>query len=450
MFAHMKIKTFIIITVLTAAIFAGCATKTDGGGNDAIPEMFIVTESCAWAELVRFSYTWRLGDLSAEEIQEVHADTVAPFDYTGYSPTNAVTVTDQARITLSTNKERIEKGYIRALGYTIWKPDGTVYDDGSRQPYDSQSLRMTVDDGGNVVLTAPFVKGEYIWAVEVEFERGRVTYVFKVIVSFVTVPEAEELLTRRYPSASEIRHMGQQDIVLANLHTAADAYVFEVDIAEETALCAVSTSGGLFYFFHNGQWLALNMTLDDVARLAAKGDGLLFEDFKQYYKPNLSSAVGYNVIVYVINGGYRLVVRSKDSGKPDSVTLESVWDSGGSGIDIRYDDLAAFLLANPSQDVISEGEALEICRRLTGKELDPVSWYILGEFTGELEGDAAFARVLLDSVNALDEPCWVLRVKDTPEWGGQYYAVGKKTGGVYVCGFTETGTLVWESFTGLG
>ena len=56
------------------------------------------------------------------------------------------------------------------------------------------------------------------------------------------------------------------------------------------------------------------MTLDDVRMLSAKGAGLLFEDFQQYPGANASSSFGYYIMVYSVEGGYRLVVHSKPSG----------------------------------------------------------------------------------------------------------------------------------------
>lgn len=101
------------------------------------------------------------------------------------------------------------------------------------------------------------------------------------------------------------------------------------------------------------------MTLDDVRQLAAKGDDLLFEDLWQYKGGNASSDFERYIMVYKIEGGYRLIVHSDSTGKPDVVNLESIWESGGSGIDIRYNDVDVFLSANPSHDAITEEQARE-------------------------------------------------------------------------------------------
>jgi len=174
------------------------------------------------------------------------------------------------------------------------------------------------------------------------------------------------------------------------------------------------------------------MTLNDVRELAAKGDGLLFEDLQQYQGGNASSDFNYNIMVYSVAGGYRLVVHSKSHSKPDRVNLESVWEDGGSGIDIRYNDVDEFLQTNPSQKPITADEALGIAQVILGVELESVSWHILADWPGRADYDAAFAQALLDSTYAISEPCWVLRVKGTAEWGGRYYAVGKKSSALYI------------------
>ena len=89
------------------------------------------------------------------------------------------------------------------------------------------------------------------------------------------------------------------------------------------------------------------MTLDDVRELSARGDKLLFEDLRNYKGENVSINLDYYIMVYDIEGGYRLVVSSKGSGKPNTANLVSVWESGGSGIDIRYNDVDSFLQATP-------------------------------------------------------------------------------------------------------
>ena len=101
----------------------------------------------------------------------------------------------------------------------------------------------------------------------------------------------------------------------------------------------------------------LAVTLEDVRTLSKKGDGLLFEDFQKYKGANASSGLGYYIMVYGVEGGYRLIVCSNQGGKPDSVNLESVWESSGSGIDIRYGDIDVFLSKRPVIMQVKDGTA---------------------------------------------------------------------------------------------
>ena len=192
-----------------------------------------------------------------------------------------------------------------------------------------------------------------------------------------------------------------------------------------------------------GNFDGKDMTLDDVRALAAKGVGLQFDDLRPYRGANFSSSFDRYVMVYGVAGGYRLVVHAGQTGAPDSVNLESVWAEGGSGIDIRYNDVDAFLQAQPSQDAIPEKEAQDMAQSQLCMSLAPVSWEILGEWPERTDADAAFARALLDSMEAIGEPCWVFRIQATAEWGGLYYAVGKKSGAIFMGGFENDGPDFW-------
>jgi beta-lactamase regulating signal transducer with metallopeptidase domain len=103
-----------------------------------------------------------------------------------------------------------------------------------------------------------------------------------------------------------------------------------------------------------------NMTLNDVRMLAQKGDALKFEDFSDFKGGDASSNINYNIMVYGVEGGYRLIVRS-DGKHIDSANLERIWDSGGSGIDIRYSDVDEFVKSHPSSEATkSEPTSLKL------------------------------------------------------------------------------------------
>lgn len=91
------------------------------------------------------------------------------------------------------------------------------------------------------------------------------------------------------------------------------------------------------------------LTLDDIRKLAQKGKALTFEDFEGFRGADVSSNLDYHIMVYTVEGGYRLLVRS-DGKILDSISLESIWESGGIGIDIRHEDIDAFIKRHPSHE----------------------------------------------------------------------------------------------------
>jgi len=176
-----------------------------------------------------------------------------------------------------------------------------------------------------------------------------------------------------------------------------------------------------------GNFDGKDMTLDDVRELAAKGDELLFEDLRQYKGGNVSSRFGSYLMVYGVAGGYRLIAGSEDStGKPYRVDLESIWENGGSGIDIRYNDVDEFLRAHPSQDSITEGQAIEILNKWAAS---PAS---------------AFKSLGTDLEPG--EACWVFNNESAAELGRRF-AVGKRSGAVYIGRAQADGSMEWHKMS---
>ena len=97
------------------------------------------------------------------------------------------------------------------------------------------------------------------------------------------------------------------------------------------------------------------MSVDDLRALAAKGDGLQFEDFAEYRCLNVSSNLDSYLNLYQIEAPYRLIVGADSNGQLTRVTLEGVWEDGGTGIDIRYDDLETFINDRPIHMYLKEG-----------------------------------------------------------------------------------------------
>lgn len=94
---------------------------------------------------------------------------------------------------------------------------------------------------------------------------------------------------------------------------------------------------------YSGNPYGEEMTLDDVRALSAKGAELTFEDLAPFAGGDVSSNMNSVLMVYGVKDDYRLIVSGKGKGKPDRADLEHIYANGGSGIDIRYYDVDAFL-----------------------------------------------------------------------------------------------------------
>ena len=101
------------------------------------------------------------------------------------------------------------------------------------------------------------------------------------------------------------------------------------------------------------------LSVREVRTLSEKGDRLRFEDFKGFSGIDVSSNLDYHIMLYGVEGGYRLIVRT-DGEKIDSAQLERIWDSGGSGIDIRYNDVDEFIESHPSNEEIESWRGIGI------------------------------------------------------------------------------------------
>ena len=125
------------------------------------------------AQLLSFGYT------SDKAEQSVIACGIAP--YQGNYMDNNTLVLDgesgQNQILLSPQGASFSR-------YRIYRPDGTVYDDGTRTVYDSLSLRVMNSDKG-ICLIAPFHTGEFIYEIELNWpEQGlAVIYGLKIVMT---------------------------------------------------------------------------------------------------------------------------------------------------------------------------------------------------------------------------------------------------------------------------
>ncbi len=125
------------------------------------------------AQLLSFGYT------SDKAGQSVIACGIAPYQG-DYSDSNTLVLDGE----IGQNQILLTPQGASFSQYRIYRPDGTVYDDGTRTLYDSLSLRVINSDKG-ICLIAPFHTGEYIYEVVLNWpDQGlTVTYGLKVVMT---------------------------------------------------------------------------------------------------------------------------------------------------------------------------------------------------------------------------------------------------------------------------
>lgn len=172
-----------------------------------------------------------------------------------------------------------------------------------------------------------------------------------------------------------------------------------------------------------------NMTLDDLRALSSKGDGLLFEDLHEYNGVKFSTVSGRYINVYDVEGGYRLLVQSSSTGKPDAVYFESIWEYRGTGIDFRYEDIEEYLRNTPSREYVTEEQA----------------WQLLTSLNDYLWGSNP--PPAYDPQGTTHEPgeeCWEFHINNAdPDitYSPWIWAVGKSSGAIYA--FYDGDEVAW-------
>jgi beta-lactamase regulating signal transducer with metallopeptidase domain len=190
---------------------------------------------------------------------------------------------------------------------------------------------------------------------------------------------------------------------------------------------------GSIYISDTEGFVNIELTLDEVRALAAKGGALASHDLPLLRPSPLSSfSGGYNPTLYGVEGGYRLLISFNDTANPEngikSTALESVWENGGSGIDIRYNDVDAFIAAHPSSPVITDDESLAIAREATGRDVTIIDvdwWEYADGFPHESINPEK--QKLSESLHTIAQP--VIPLIDE---NGNFLAVGKRDGAVYI------------------
>ncbi len=249
--------------------------------------------------------------------------------------------------------------------YKIYLPDGTVYDDGTRTPYDSLGSRVMYSEKG-VCLIAPFQTGEYIYEVVLSWpEQGlEVTYGLKVVMTGEESDYDRALrnVFRAYGDGNPLIAVSLVDkYTIANGVSSSPRYLFKVEnIPYGPIYVEVSQHSGEIITEKQDpdKWLVdppyvgnqgyvsgdiverRPMTLPDVIALSKLGMDLTWEDLVGFEGRDIGS--GLFVIIYEIDPEFYLLVGDgKTTGKPMYAELNSV--SRGASCDIRQQDAEAFI-----------------------------------------------------------------------------------------------------------
>lgn len=162
-----KRKLIIAIASLLVIGVAGTLFLTVGRNTD-IPPLYVSAINAQSIEAERFSYHWNFGR------GEVIADAVNPTGW-DYPAKNTITVVTDQELRISTQKGSREKNYLdgaQAVKLLVFNLDGTPYAGETDSTYLSEAF----------LIQSPKEVGTYIYTADIEYDRGTVTYGFKVVV----------------------------------------------------------------------------------------------------------------------------------------------------------------------------------------------------------------------------------------------------------------------------
>ena len=384
-----KPSRIIIIAAVTlvAALSVGLALNRAGGNtNFDIPDI-TATEMIdgAQAKALRFGYSWFDGK------NGVVADAIAPWQGE-YTDENTLVIDGemgQNSIALSAEKPM-------TASYVIYLPDGTVYDNGTREPHDSLStcLRWTKDNAISII--APFEPGEYIYEVTIGWKENdlKVTYGLKLVMTGKrnAYDEALHVIWNHHNDALSVAYKGLE--TLPDAEYAGDCYVFEAELPDGMVRAAVSKEHGIFFTYRDGTWFAYTgvaewngatryMTLDDVRAIGQKiGPDLTMEDLSGFIGEDVGS--GLYVMQYNIeDASYFLVVGSGDGKTVMYANLVHAVNGGTNEfIDIRYYDVDKFI-ADETKELVAAASDSGVKMIIENVDLSGISFII--ENTSERE-----------------------------------------------------------------
>jgi len=187
------------------------------------------------------------------------------------------------------------------------------------------------------------------------------------------------------------------------------------------------------------------ITLDELRTLVAKGKSLSFEDLAPVYKwINFSNTMGNYNMVFTVEGGYRLQALAEQDKKITHLSLQRIWDENVGGIDIRYNDVDEFILANPSHPALTIDEMKLLARKYSKNDLTLIElewWEYEDEFPYHCKDPKK--QVLRESLDALwdTEEATLEMFVDTAE---NYFAVCRKNGNVYLYDIETNQKPTWN------
>ena len=349
-------RIIIIVAIVVVAVLTLClvVNRSNTDSTVTIPDIIATdTINGSQAKGLTFGYSWNDGKKAVE------ADSIVPWQGE-YASENTLVLDGQMgqnMIALSVEKPISAR-------YEVYMPDGSLYDDGSREVYESRgTLLYWTEDKSGIGIIAPFEPGEYYYAVTIGWEKHEltVTYGFKIITTgeYNSYDEALRIVWEHNTDAMSVTLTGSE--ILPGAEYAGDCYTFDIDYSNRTERVAVSKDQGIYFTYNENTWFAFTgaaeqsnnakkyMTLADVRAIAQKiGPDLVMSDLsdfvgERYYGDN--STPGLQVTqYYIFDAPYLLVVGSLDGENLlSSDFIHAVEGGTNESIDIRYYDVDKFI-----------------------------------------------------------------------------------------------------------
>ena len=186
-------------------------------------------------------------------------------------------------------------------------------------------------------------------------------------------------------------------------------------------------------FVPSGGWLGNPnakeiITFDDLRALSAKGDALTLKDLGEYRGMNFSNTMGAYNLVFGVEGGYRFQALAGVDGILTRTALESIWEDGGSGIDIRYGNVDEFLRTHPSNPALTIEEMKAAAEKYWGRTVTEITlewWDYADEFPHHCKDPVK--QGLSESLDSIEESKELFMDAE-----GRFIAVGKRYGTLYL------------------